>query len=86
MQGILFDLIVVCLLVWLAARIGGRAFAHTAIGVRWRQSRNRRLVERGHSTHCPRHGDFAEQDLVRLPSGETLCPMCYEEIYHADLH
>jgi hypothetical protein len=86
MRGILLDLIVIFLIAWPIARICGWAFERTAVGIRWRQSRNRRLLERGRSTHCPRHGDFAEQDLVRLPSGETLCPMCYEEIYHADLH
>jgi hypothetical protein len=86
MRGILFDLIVLLLAAWALVRLGGWAFGRTAVGVRWRQSRNRRVVERRRSAHCPRHGDFAERDLVRLPSGETLCPSCYEEIYHADLH
>ena len=85
MQGILLDLVVVLLIALLAAKIGAWVFSRTPIGIRRMQARNRRLVERARSTHCPRHGDVAEQDLVRLPSGETLCPKCYEEIYHADL-
>jgi hypothetical protein len=85
MRGILFDVVVVVFLAFLTAQIGGWALGRTSLGVRWRQSRNRRLLERERPRHCPRHGEFAEQDLVRLPSGETLCPKCYEEIYHADL-
>jgi hypothetical protein len=85
MRGILFDILIVVFLIFLTVQIGEWALGRTSMGVRWRQSRNRRQLERGRARHCPRHGEFAEQDLVRLPSGETLCPECYEEIYHAEL-
>lgn len=85
MRGILFDIVLVVLLAFLAIQVGGWAMGRSSWGVRRRQARNRRLVERDRPRLCPRHGEFAAQELVRLPSGETLCPRCYEEIYHAEL-
>jgi hypothetical protein len=86
MTAFLFDTVVVLAVLGILGALSGGLLARTRAGLRWRQSRNRRRIERGHSRHCPRHGAYAAQDLVRLPSGETLCPQCYEEIYHVDLH
>lgn len=52
----------------------------TPVGVRWRQIRNRRHVERLAAQNCPRHGPQRESDLVRLSDGETMCPTCYQEM------
>ena len=52
----------------------------TPVGIRLRQSRNRRRIERAAELVCPIHGPRAKTDLVRLASGESLCPDCYKEI------
>ena len=54
----------------------------TPVGVRLRQTRNRRRIDRAAELHCPIHGPRAEKDLVRLASGESLCPDCYKENVH----
>ncbi len=52
----------------------------TPIGVRLRQTRNRKVIERAAEEVCPIHGPRAEDQLVRLASGERVCPDCYKEI------
>jgi hypothetical protein len=51
----------------------------TPVGVRLRQTRNRRRLDRAADLVCPIHGPRATTDLVRLTSGELLCPDCYKE-------
>lgn len=57
----------------------------TPLGVRWRQIKNRRLLERQAASNCPVHGPQAEHTLVRLRNGQTLCPLCYQEILDGKL-
>lgn len=52
----------------------------TPVGVRLRQARNRRRIDRAAALVCPIHGPRESNDLVRLASGETLCPDCYKEM------
>ena len=54
----------------------------TPVGVRLRQTRNRRRIDRAAGLVCPIHGPRDEHDLVRLPSGESMCPDCYKETVH----
>jgi hypothetical protein len=54
----------------------------TPVGVRLRQTQNRRRIDRAAELLCPIHGPRAEKDLVRLTSGEALCPDCYKENVH----
>jgi hypothetical protein len=54
----------------------------TPVGVRLRQTQNRRRIDREAELLCPIHGPRAEKDLVRLTSGEALCPDCYKENVH----
>jgi hypothetical protein len=54
----------------------------TPVGVRLRQRRNRRRIDRAAELVCPIHGPRAENDLVRLTSGDTMCPDCYKENVH----
>jgi hypothetical protein len=54
----------------------------TPVGVRVRQTRNRRRIDRAAELVCPIHGPRASNDLVRLASGESLCPDCYKETFH----
>ena len=52
----------------------------TPVGLRRRQDGNRRRLERDAELRCPVHGPHAEEAMVRLPSGERMCPECYEEL------
>jgi hypothetical protein len=54
----------------------------TPAGVRVRQARNRRRIDRAAELVCPIHGPRANSDLVRLTSGEVICPDCYKETVH----
>jgi len=53
--------------------------AFTPVGVRLRQAKNRRRIDRAVALVCPIHGPRETNDLVRLASGEVLCPDCYKE-------
>ena len=68
----------------LVAAVGALFFAllthFTPLGVRLRQIRNRRVVERLAARNCPRHGPQREDALVRLSDGDTMCPTCYQEM------
>ncbi len=72
------------LFVALVAAAGALFFAllmqFTPLGVRLRQVRNRRLLERSAARNCPRHGPQRAGELVRLSDGETMCPTCYQEL------
>lgn len=52
---------------------------YTVLGVRFRQTQNRKRLERAAELVCPVHGPHAEHDMVRLTSGGRLCPDCYQE-------
>jgi hypothetical protein len=54
----------------------------TPAGVRLRQTRNRKRIERTAELVCPIHGMRAEDQLVRLANGERMCPDCYKETFH----
>lgn len=54
----------------------------TPVGVRLRQTQNRRRIDRVAEQTCPIHGPRAETDLVRLASGDLMCPDCYKENVH----
>jgi hypothetical protein len=51
----------------------------TPLGRRLHQARNRRRIDRAAELACPIHGVHRERDLVRLTSGEEMCPECYKE-------
>ena len=75
MEGVLF--------VALVAASGALLFfvisSYTPLGRRMREVRNRRTIEKVVETHCPIHGQFREADMVRLPSGDRVCPHCFQE-------
>lgn len=54
----------------------------TPVGVRIRQTKNRKRLERSAALVCPIHGRRAEDQLVRLANGEQACPDCYKETLH----
>ena len=57
----------------------------TPMGVMMRQTQNRKRLERAAELRCAIHGSRAETELVRLPSGERVCPDCYKEIYDGNV-
>lgn len=57
----------------------------TPAGVRLRQTRNRRKLERAAEHRCEKHGALTEEELVLLPSGDRVCPNCYQEALHGKL-
>jgi hypothetical protein len=85
MAAILADALLVLLLLALTAFGVWQLFALSPAGVRRRQVQNRKRLERSNAFVCPVHGPCAEDDLVRVPSGETICPQCFREIQDVDL-
>ena len=71
------------LFVLLVAAVGGVAYGGmlylTPLGRRIRETRNRLEIDREAELSCPIHGTVPDGELVRLPSGERLCPFCYRE-------
>lgn len=74
-EGLLFVALIAAgsaLLYWLLITM-------TPAGIRLRQTRNRKRIERMASLVCPIHGPRTEDQLARLANGERVCPDCYEE-------
>lgn len=61
------------------------ALGITPLGRRLRQTANRRRIDKTAELTCPIHGLQREEDLVRLPSGDPLCPHCYQDAVHGHL-
>ena len=80
LEGVLF----VALVATVAALLVLVALRYTPVGLWLVQTRNRKAIERAAERRCPIHGDHDERELVRLPSGERICPQCFEEIVHGD--
>ncbi len=62
------------------------ALGITPLGRRIRQTANRKRIDRQADLTCPVHGLQREKDLVRLPTGEPLCPHCYREAVHGHIN
>jgi hypothetical protein len=77
-EGVLF----VALLATGAALLYFVLVQFTPVGARLRQAKNRRQIDRAAELYCPIHGPRNETDLVRLASGELICPDCYKETVH----
>jgi hypothetical protein len=78
-EGVLFVALIAAggaLLYWLIIYF-------TPAGVGIRQTRNRKQIERAADLVCTIHGRHTEDQLVRLASGERVCPDCYKEIVNA---
>ena len=78
LEGVLFVALVATggtLLYWLL-------ITFTPAGVRLRQTRNRKRLDRMAELQCPIHGLRTEEQLVLLANGERVCPDCYKETFH----
>ncbi len=78
LEGVLF----VALIATLVTLLYFLVMHYTPVGVRIRQTRNRRQLDRAAGLLCPIHGPRDEKDLVRLASGAVMCPDCYKETFH----
>jgi len=52
---------------------------YTAAGRTLEQTRNRKQIDRVVNLTCDVHGPHGERQMVRLESGELMCPECYRE-------
>ena len=52
---------------------------YTAAGRVIEQTRNRKQIESVVNLTCAIHGAQEERAMVRLPSGDVMCPECYRE-------
>ena len=75
-EGVLF----VALLAVAATLVVFLVRYYTAAGRALEQTRNRKQIERAASLTCERHGRHDEHAMVRLESGEVMCPECYREV------
>ena len=75
LEGLLFvaSIATVAALVFFVAR------SSTSLGLRAQQNKNRQAIERELDLVCPIHGEHTEDQLVRLDSGERICPECFRE-------
>lgn len=75
LEGVLF----VALIATVAVLLSIVLLYFTPLGVRLRQTKNRRQIERAAELACPVHGPHDARELVRLSSGEQICPDCFKE-------
>ncbi len=75
LEGLLFvaSIATIAALIFFLTRNG------TSLGLRSRQNRNRERIEQELDLVCPVHGPHTEEQLVRLESGERICPDCFRE-------
>ncbi|MBA2627573.1 MAG: hypothetical protein H0U85_06140 [Gemmatimonadales bacterium] len=78
MEGVLF----VAALATIAALLFYVLVQFTPLGRRIRETRNRRELEHELDLTCPIHGLQQDERMVRLPSGDRICPVCYKEAIH----
>ncbi len=52
---------------------------YTTAGRALDQTRNRKSIDRVVNLTCALHGEHDERQMVRLESGEVMCPECYRE-------
>jgi hypothetical protein len=74
-EGVLF-VALVCVAVALVVFV---VRYYTAAGRLLEQSRNRKAIDRAVNLTCALHGEHDERAMVRLESGEVMCPECYRE-------
>lgn len=85
MNAIILEVVLFIALLAVVGTLFVAALGITPLGRRLRQTANRRRIDRRAELTCPIHGLQREEDLVRLPTGEPLCPHCYQEAMHGHL-
>jgi hypothetical protein len=85
MNAILLESVLFIALVAVLGAFVVKALGFTTPGLRLKQTVNRKRIEKQYDLTCPIHGLQREEDLVRLSTGESLCPRCYEEAVHGHI-
>ena len=75
LEGLLF----VASIATIAALVFYLTRSSTSLSLRAQQNRNREAIERELDLVCSIHGKHTEAQLVRLDSGERICPECFRE-------
>ena len=55
----------------------------TPRGRRWRERLDRRRGIDEEGSHCTVHGTVRDEDMMRLATGERICPHCFRESMRA---
>jgi hypothetical protein len=80
MIGIMFEsALFLAALVAMAMLLFQLLKTYTPLGMRLRQTENRKRIQREAETVCAVHGPHPESDLVLLANGERICPDCFRE-------
>ena len=74
-EGVLF-VVLVCVAVALVVFV---VRYYTGAGRALEQTRNRKIIDRAVNLTCEIHGPHEERQMVRLESGDVMCPECYRE-------
>jgi hypothetical protein len=74
-EGVLF-VALVCVAVALVVFV---VRYYTGTGRALEQTRNRKAIDRAVNLTCALHGAHEERQMVRLESGDVMCPECYRE-------
>ena len=74
-EGVLFLTLIVLVVMLVVVLVRH----YTGVGLRSEQHRNRKDIDRVISLTCAVHGTHDARDMVRLESGEVMCPECYRE-------
>jgi len=74
-EGVLF-VVLVCVAIALVVFV---VRYYTGAGRALEQTRNRKAIDRVANLTCAVHGEHDEREMVRLESGEVMCPECYRE-------
>jgi hypothetical protein len=74
-EGVLF----VALLVVAVTLVAVVVRYYTTAGRALEQTRNRKQIDRAVNLTCEIHGPHEERQMVRLESGDVMCPECYRE-------
>lgn len=85
MNAIILESVLFIALLAVVGALFASALGFTPLGRRLRQSANRKRIDKQAELTCPIHGLQREADLVRLPTGEPLCPHCYQEAVHGHI-
>lgn len=85
MNAILLESVLFIALIAVAGALFVTALRTTSIGNRFRQIGNRKRIDRMVDLTCPVHGLQNESELVRLSTGESICPSCYKEAVHGHI-
>jgi hypothetical protein len=76
---VLEDALFVIVLVAAGALLMYTVLRATPLGLRFRQAKNRRLIEQAADLACPVHGPHQAADMVLLAGGDRICPECFKE-------